>query len=125
MAPVDHPASGAVVRVAAVGDLHCTKSSHGAFQQLFTQVSSTAQLLLLAGDLNDTGTVEEARVLARELSALRVPGFAVLGNHDHESGRQQEIGEILASAGVTVLDGDTAEILGLGIAGVKGVAGGS
>ena len=124
MAAVGQPANGTIVRVAAVGDLHCTKTSHGAFQQLFTQVSNTAQLLLLAGDLTDTGLAEEARVLARELAALRVPGFAVLGNHDHESGRQEEIAEILAGAGVTVMDGDTAEVLGIGIAGVKGFAGG-
>lgn len=124
MAPVERPATGSIVRVAAVGDLHCTKTSHGAFQPLFTQVSSAAQLLLLAGDLTDTGLAEEARVLARELASLRVPAFAVLGNHDHESGRQEEIVEILAGAGVTVLDGDTAEVLGIGIAGVKGFAGG-
>jgi Icc-related predicted phosphoesterase len=123
MAAVDQPANS-IVRVAAVGDLHCTKTSHGAFQPLFTQVSATAQLLLLAGDLTDTGLPEEARVLARELSALRVPGVAVLGNHDHESGRQQELIEILGAAGLTVLDGDTFETLGIGIAGVKGFAGG-
>jgi Icc-related predicted phosphoesterase len=123
MATVEHAANG-VVRVAAVGDLHSTKTSHGAFQQLFAQVSSTAQLLLLAGDLTDTGLPEEARVLARELSALHVPAVAVLGNHDHESGRQQELTEILGGAGLTVLDGDTFETLGIGIAGVKGFAGG-
>jgi Icc-related predicted phosphoesterase len=123
MAAVDQPANG-IVRVAAVGDLHCTKTSHGAFHQLFTQVSATAQLLLLAGDLTDTGLPEEARVLARELSALHVPGVAVLGNHDHESGRQQELTDILAGAGLTVLDGDTFETLGIGIAGVKGFPGG-
>jgi Icc-related predicted phosphoesterase len=123
MAAVDAPANG-VVRIAAVGDLHCTKTSHGAFQPLFAQVSAAAQLLLLAGDLTDTGLPEEARVLARELTALRVPAVAVLGNHDHESGRQQELIEILAGAGLTVLDGDTFETLGIGIAGVKGFAGG-
>jgi Icc-related predicted phosphoesterase len=119
MAAVDAPANG-VVRVAAVGDLHCTKSSHGAFYQLFTQVSATAQLLLLAGDLTDTGLPEEARVLARELAALHVPGVAVLGNHDHESGRQHEVIEILSGAGLTVLDGETTTVLGIGIAGAKG-----
>jgi len=120
----DERTNNGIVRVAAVGDLHCTKTSHGAFHQLFTQVSNTAQLLLLAGDLTDTGLPDEARVLARELAALHVPGFAVLGNHDHESGKQAEITEILAGAGLTVMDGDTAEVLGIGIAGVKGFAGG-
>ena len=124
MAAVDTAANGAIVRVAAVGDLHCTRTSAGAFQQLFTQVSGAAQMLLLAGDLTDTGLPEEARILARELAALHVPGIAVLGNHDHESGHQTEIVDILSSAGVTVLDGDTCEVQGVGIAGVKGFAGG-
>jgi Icc-related predicted phosphoesterase len=121
---VDHAKNGSIVRVAAVGDLHCTRTSHGALQQLFTQVSGAAQMLLLAGDLTDTGLPDEARVLARELSALHVPGVAVFGNHDHESGKQDEIREILTAAGLTVLDGDTCEIQGVGIAGVKGFAGG-
>src|SRR5690349_8614300 len=124
MATVDRPSNGATVRIAALGDLHCTKSSAGAFQPLFTQVSSAAQLLLLAGDLTDNGHPEEARVLARELAALHIPGVAVLGNHDHESGRTEEMCEILATAGLHVLDGDTYEVHGIGIAGVKGFAGG-
>jgi len=123
MAPVGQP-DKSIVRVAAVGDLHCTKSSAGAFQQLFTQVSDVAQLLLLAGDLTDTGLPEEARVLARELAALHIPAAAVLGNHDHESGHQGEISEILGGAGLHVLDGETYEVQGVGIAGVKGFAGG-
>ena len=123
MAPIGQP-DKSIVRVAAVGDLHCTKSSAGAFQQLFTQVSGVAQLLLLAGDLTDTGLPEEARVLARELAALHIPAVAVLGNHDHESGHQAEISEILGSAGLHVLDGEIYEVLGVGIAGVKGFAGG-
>ena len=124
MAAVDQAANGAIVRVAAVGDLHCTRTSAGAFHQLFTQVSGAAQMLLLAGDLTDTGLPEEARILARELAALHVPGIAVLGNHDHESGHQTEIVDILSSAGLTVLDGDTCEVQGVGFAGVKGFAGG-
>ena len=81
-------------------------------------------MLLLAGDLTDTGQPEEARVLARELSSLRVPGVAVFGNHDYESGRQEECAHILTDTGLTMLDGEACEVLGIGIAGVKGFAGG-
>jgi Icc-related predicted phosphoesterase len=112
------------VRIAALGDLHCTRTSVGKFQSLFAQVSESADMLLLAGDLTDTGQAEEARVLARELSALRVPGVAVLGNHDYESGHQDDVTHILADAGLTVLDGEACEVHGIGIAGVKGFAGG-
>ena len=48
----------------------------------------------------------------------------VLGNHDYESGQQDEVKKILADAGITTLDGDTTEIHGIGFAGVKGFAGG-
>jgi Icc-related predicted phosphoesterase len=112
------------VRIAALGDLHCTRTSVGKFQALFSQVSEAADMLLLAGDLTDTGQPEEARVLARELSSLRVPGVAVFGNHDYESGRQEEVAHILTDTGLTLLDGEACEVLGIGIAGVKGFAGG-
>ena len=112
------------VRVAALGDLHCTRASAGKFQPLFTQVSESADVLLLAGDLTDTGQPDEARLLAKELSALRVPGVAVLGNHDFESGHQAEVSSILVDSGLTVLDGDACEVHGIGVAGVKGFAGG-
>jgi len=116
--------SASVVRVAAVGDLHCTRTSHGAFQTLFSQVSASADMLLLAGDLTDTGLPDEARILAREFAALHVPAIAVFGNHDYESGHQDEVRSILTDAGVTMLDGEATDVRGIGIAGVKGFAGG-
>jgi Icc-related predicted phosphoesterase len=113
------------VRVAAVGDLHCTKTSQGAFQSLFAAASSSADVLLLCGDLTDYGLPEEARVLARELAtALRIPVVGVLGNHDYESGQHAEVVQILRDAGVVILDGDGCEVAGLGIGGVKGLGGG-
>lgn len=112
------------VRIAAIGDLHCTKTSQGAFQSLFARVAESADFLLLAGDLTDYGLPEEARILARELSTLRIPVAAVLGNHDIESGKEGEVRQILCDANVTILDGDACEIQGVGIAGVKGFGGG-
>ena len=103
------------VRIAALGDLHCTRASVGKFQGLFAQISESADMVLLAGDLTDTGQPEEARVLARELSMLRVPGVAVLGNHDVESGRQEEVSYTYVNERVA---------RHYGIAGVKGFAGG-
>jgi Icc-related predicted phosphoesterase len=112
------------VRVAALADLHCTKTSQGAFQPLFTRVSESADIAVIAGDLTDYGLPEEAAVLARELTALRIPAAAVLGNHDLESGKAAEVRQILEAAGLTVLDGDSCELHGIGIAGVKGFGGG-
>lgn len=116
--------SGSVVRVAAVGDLHCSKSSQGSLQPLFAKIADTADVMLLAGDLTDYGLPEEARVLARELTPLRIPTAAVLGNHDVESDKQDELRHIFSDAGIVILDGDATEMHGIGIAGVKGFGGG-
>lgn len=114
-----------VVRIAALGDLHYGRTAPpGTLQPLFAQISEAADILVLAGDLTDYGLPDEARALARELSALKIPAVAVLGNHDYESNQQEEVKRILLDAGVVTLDGDTTEIEGIGFAGVKGFAGG-
>jgi Icc-related predicted phosphoesterase len=112
------------VRIAAVGDIHCTRASQGAFQPLFNEVSQRADVLLLCGDMTDYGLPEEAHVLVRELTAARVPVLGVLGNHDFESGKQGEVWDILCQAGVIMLDGEDHEVSGVGFAGAKGFAGG-
>lgn len=113
------------MRLAAVGDLHVKKTSQGQLQPLLTPVNDHADILLLCGDLTDYGLKEEAVVLAKELNAaVRIPIVAVLGNHDYESGQQQDVCRILTEAGIRVLDGEALEIQGVGIAGAKGFAGG-
>jgi len=112
------------IRFAAVGDIHCKKDSGGSLRSFFAQAAEAADAILLCGDLTDYGLPEEAHVLAEELSAAKVPIVAVLGNHDFESGMQQDVCRILTEAGVRMLDGEACEIHGVGIAGVKGFAGG-
>ena len=113
------------IRLAAVGDLHCREDQHGRFRHLVKQINAEADLLVLCGDLTDRGMVEEGKVLAEELSALRVPVAAVLGNHDYEHNQAKEICGELSRAGVHILDGDhfIFEKV-LGVAGVKGFGGG-
>lgn len=113
-----------VVRIAAVGDIHCTKTSQGTLQPLFRQASQAADVLLLCGDLTDYGLAEEAEVLVQELTAVTIPTIAVFGNHDYESGQPEVVRQILTEAGVRLLDGEACEIAGVGFAGVKGFAGG-
>jgi Icc-related predicted phosphoesterase len=116
--------AGTIVRVAALADLHCTKTSQGALQPLFARIADAADIAVIAGDLTDYGLPEEAAVLAKELTALRIPTAAVLGNHDLESGKSVEVRQVLTDAGLTILDGDACELHGVGIAGVKGFGGG-
>jgi Icc-related predicted phosphoesterase len=113
------------MRVAAVADLHCSRTSEGTFRPLFAAAREAADVLVLGGDLTDFGLPEEAQLLVRELAAAEgLPVVTVLGNHDYEAGKEQEIHQILADAGVIVLDGDACELGGVGFAGAKGFAGG-
>ena len=113
------------LRIAALADLHYSTKSHGALQDVFVQISRSADVFLMCGDLTDTGRPEEAEVLAHDLAVhLKIPIVAVLGNHDFESGRQDQVRDIIANAGVQVLDGTSCEVRGVGFAGVKGFAGG-
>ena len=112
-------------RIAAVADLHVTEASRGRLRPMLTGLERSAEVLVLCGDLTDRGLPIEAEVLAEELHGVRVPMVGVLGNHDHEAGRGDEVRRILCQAGVHLLDGEAWALDdGLGFAGVKGFAGG-
>ena len=55
---------------------------------------------------------------------LRVPIVAVLGNHDYESGQENELIKMMTNEGIKVLDGSSYERDGVGFAGAKGFLGG-
>jgi Icc-related predicted phosphoesterase len=112
------------LRLAAVADLHSTRHGQGALQPLFAHAAEQADVLLLCGDLVDYGLPEEARILAAELAAVKMPILGVLGNHEYEADQTAEVMKILCDAGVVMLDGDAYEVQGVGFAGVKGFGGG-
>jgi Icc-related predicted phosphoesterase len=115
-----------VTRLAAVGDIHVGEDCDGCVD--LAGVNQDADVLLLAGDLTRVGSVDEARVLGQELSAVDVPVVAVLGNHDYQSNSQREVNFALTAAGARVLEGERLVVeIGtttLGIAGTKGFGGG-
>ena len=116
----------ATLRIGAVGDLHYGRESRDVLKQVFQAVDrERPEVMLLLGDLTDYGTLEEAQGLTRELRTnLAVPTLAVLGNHDFEGGAADAIRATLREGGITVLDGDSCEVKGVGFAGVKGFCGG-
>ena len=116
--------TGDVVRLAAISDIHYSKSSAGSFQPLFSQIADSADVLVLCGDLTDYGLAEEARILAKDLAPVKIPMVGVLGNHDFEASQEREIAQVLTDVGVHLLDGDTWEFRGVGFAGVRGFCGG-
>jgi len=111
-------------RIAAVADIHVKETDHGKWVDLFRQASREADILLIGGDLTNTGDEGEAAVLKEEMKACSIPVVAVLGNHDHEKGRQKTIRQIIQSEQVHILDGEAIAIGNLGFAGIKGFGGG-
>ena len=113
------------LRIAATADVHYAKHSRGMFHDAFAEISSSADMLLLCGDLTDYGLPEEAQELVADIrAAVRIPTIAVLGNHDFESGQPELIAKVLDDAGVNVLNGEATEIAGVGFAGIAGFGGG-
>src|SRR5205085_11594663 len=115
---------GAVIRVAAVGDIHAGRDSVDTLRSAFLELPNCADVLLLAGDLTRLGTEAELEVLLAELDVASVPCVAVLGNHDYESDRVAAFTKLLDDANVTVLEGSSHVVavgdMTLGIAGTKG-----
>ena len=112
------------VTVAAIGDLHVTEDSVAPYRDLFAEISRSADVLVLCGDLTNFGKTREAEILADDIRTCGIPVLGVLGNHDYECGQPEKVAEILHDAGMTVLDEQAVEVKGVGFAGVKGFMGG-
>lgn len=112
------------MKIAAIGDLHCRKETRRIVREILGDVEKRADVLAVVGDLTDTGLPEEAEILAPQLAELSIPVVAILGNHDHQSGRPVEVFEILENAGVRMLDRSTVVIDQVGFVGTKGFCGG-
>lgn len=112
------------MRIAATADIHFTPQSYDSLREPMTHVRDEADVLVIAGDLTNFGRPDEMRSLLNALVRLRIPIVAVLGNHDYESGQEQELIKMMTDEGIKVLDGSSYERDGVGFAGTKGFIGG-
>ncbi len=112
------------MRIAATADLHFNPHSYATLQDQFERVRNDADMLVLAGDLTNYGQAAEMEPLLNVLVRLRIPTIVVLGNHDYESGKEEELCRMIVSAGIKLLDGTAYERDGVGFAGTKGFVGG-
>jgi Icc-related predicted phosphoesterase len=117
-----------MIRVAAVGDVHFDHDSAGRLSCHSSVLDANADLLILAGDLTQHGSIEEAEILAHDLATVNVPIVAVLGNHDYHSNQEEQIRRTLGEVGVITLEKETTTLqIGncrVGIFGMKGFGGG-
>ena len=112
------------MRVAATADLHFSAQRANVLKEQLSPVRDEADLLIVAGDLTNYGQPAEMEPLVNVLVRLRVPIVAVLGNHDYESGKENELIRMMSAEGIKVLDGTGYERDGVGFAGTKGFVGG-
>ena len=92
-------------RIAATADLHYARHSRGMMHEAFAEISHSADILLLCGDLTEYGLAEEAEQLVADI-------------------RAELVCKVLDDAGVNVLNGEAIEIAGVGFAGISGFGGG-
>lgn len=95
-------------RVIAFSDLHVGKP--GRQEKVAQTVGDITKLrpdaVIVNGDLTEHGTVEEAKIVAEILANIRVPLFAVFGNHDHWNEQTLQMKKVLEEdSHVTFLDG--------------------
>src|ERR1700748_1774774 len=112
------------MRIAATADIHFSPQSYDRIRDPLARVRDEADLLVIAGDLTNYGQPDEMHSLLNALVRLRMPIVAVLGNHDYESGQEQELIKMMTTEGIKVLDGSSYERDGIGFAGTKGFLGG-
>jgi len=112
------------MRIAAVADLHYSPQNYDRIREQMLRVREEADVLVIAGDLTNYGSVAEMDSLLTMLVRLRIPIVAVLGNHDFESGLQNELIKLMTAEGIKLLDGSGYERDGVGFAGTKGFLGG-
>lgn len=112
------------MRIAATADLHFTPQMYDKIRDQMNRVRDEADVLVIAGDLTNYGRPSEMESLLNSMVRLRIPIVAVLGNHDYESGKQEELVNMMTAEGVKVLDGTAYERDGVGFAGTKGFLGG-
>jgi Icc-related predicted phosphoesterase len=112
------------MKLAAVADIHIKKENYEKDIRSFSAVNDLADAIVIAGDLTNHGHPNEMIACLRVLEHIRIPIIAVLGNHDHESGHQDELAGMLRVAGVHLLDGNCFELGNVGFAGTKGFCGG-
>ncbi len=112
------------MRIAATADIHFSPQSYDRLREPLSRVREEADVLVIAGDLTNYGRPDEMHSLLNALVRLRVPIVAVLGNHDYESGQEQELMNLMTTEGIKVLDGSSYERDSVGFAGAKGFLGG-
>ena len=118
-----------MMRLAATGDLHIKTVGPVPLHREVMGLRGRVDVLVVAGDITDSGRLVEAERAAELLADAQVPIVAVLGNHDLRCVRRAAFRRVLERAGVELLDGAATVVITrtgmrVGFAGVGGSGGG-
>lgn len=119
--------SPSTIRIAAIGDLHIRKRIPPGIDVQIDEIAARADVMIIAGDITNNGTLAQAELAAEWLSRSSLPKIAVRGNHDRRCMRPMAFKHILGQAGVQFIDGGTLVFHRdprIGFAGVSGSGGG-
>ncbi len=117
-----------MARIAAIGDFHIRGEIPEDLIEACASIAGRADMLVVPGDITNSGRLVEAEAAAELLSLVKMPILAVMGNHDRRCIRRRAFASILGRAGVELLEGQSRVLkLGehtVGFAGVGGSGGG-
>ncbi len=108
------PVRADVVRFLLASDIHDNVFGARAVARLAVADGSPVDAVLLAGDITDRGTGEEARLFVRVFGRTDAPVLVVGGNHEDEPAVR-----VFADAGYQVLDGSATTIAGVTVLGAS------
>lgn len=122
------------ILIAGLADMHISADAtphqiaQRNYEKLVAEMAEVADAIVIAGDITNRGTLEEAQIAAQIFGQVHKPVLAVLGNHEYENNLQEEIATTLKQAGVILLNEKPFYLQKgerrVGFAGVKGFEGG-
>lgn len=117
-----------MIRIAAVGDVHYDRNGRDRMKIYLERLHEKADALFIAGDLTQSGALEEAEALADDLGSTTVPVVIILGNHDYNQNKNNEMIKLFRGRGFTTLEGQSTQFdvggKSVGVVGMKGFGGG-
>ena len=108
------PARADVVRLLLASDIHDNVFGARAAARLAAGGGEPVDAVLLAGDITDTGSAEEARLFLRVFGRRRPPVLLVGGNHEDAPALR-----VFRGAGFRVLEGTLVDVAGVRILGAS------
>lgn len=115
--------TGAQARLVLISDIHLGVYKDSAYlQRLVERINALrADAVVIAGDFTYEPQGHSLAPLFAPLSALRMPAYAVLGNHDQQAPGPDvdaELRAALAKHGVRVIEGEVVAVRGFRLAGL-------